>query len=253
MLIGSQEPPDHSCLQMSGELSFAPTACAGLLSSGGCGGVPALPQQGWWGCSQTPHPTLEKGFERENPLVSSGINHTWGGNGRLEVQNKVKRWLWLQGFIKSSVRETQSLGKGHVAWRGRATETLIFTCFSCSTKQRSHGECHIPAPPCHTPAAGMRVCSPASPWGINSHPLQRHFSPNWKNIDQDGFVCEKRQTMSYTTVTPLCAETFILFPWTVTERRIYEVEWEWMPHRERDWRGSCLENFCVKLKTLNFN
>lgn len=52
-----------------------------------------------------------------------------------------------------TLRETQHLGKGRVAGRGRAIEALISMCFSWAKKHRSRRGCCAPALLRHTLAA----------------------------------------------------------------------------------------------------
>lgn len=179
LLTGKQEPQNHSCLQMSRKLSFAPTARIGLLSSGGCGGGPALPQQGWWGLGCAPNLASEKSFEKENPLVSNGINHTWGGNGRVEVQNKGKRWLWLQGFIKASLREKSSTWGKAMLLERESNRGFHFHMFFLVhkaeiTQRMLYPSTTSPHMSCWDMSFVVLLCAWTSPRGINPHPFHRH-------------------------------------------------------------------------------
>lgn len=86
------------------------------------------------GLGQAPHRAKGEGFERENPLVSKGMNHTWGWERQLRsTEQKGKGGFDYKRIHKVITRrETRHLGKGRVAGRGRATGALIFMCFFSS-------------------------------------------------------------------------------------------------------------------------
>lgn len=227
MLPGKQEPPNHSCLQMSGRLSFSPAACVGLLSSGGCGGGPVLPEQGWWGAQPKPHLALEKGFERENPLVSNGIKSHLGWEWQIGEAEQNEKVALITRIPKVISQRNPALTE-RLCWLERESNRgFHFHVFFLVHKAEITQGIPQPSPTlahtsCWDVSFAALLCPWTSPWGINPHPPHRHFSPNWKNINQDGFVCEKRQSLAQLWFFCVQRPSFC-FP--VRERRmIYMVE-----------------------------
>lgn len=83
------------------------------------------------GLGQAPHRAKGEGFERENPLVSKGMNHTWGWERQLRsAEQKGKGGFDYKRIHKVITRrETRHLGKGRVAGRGESNRGFNFHVF----------------------------------------------------------------------------------------------------------------------------